>query len=161
MKNLIVELIEHPFFEGLPDDLFKTLAVCAIQEKFAANQIIYHEGDPADHFFLVQKGKVAIEIFAAQRGSLIVQTVSAGEVLGWSWLFPPYRRRFDACTLEVTEAIGMNAGYLREKAEQDHRLGYELFKRFSKVVVTRLQATRLQLIDLYGRSSSRRPGSAP
>jgi CRP/FNR family transcriptional regulator, cyclic AMP receptor protein len=161
MKSLIAELIEHPFFEGLPDDFFETLAACAIQVKFAANQMIYHEGDPADQFLLILKGKVAIEIFASQRGSLIVQTVTAGEVLGWSWLFAPYRRRFDARTLEATEAIGMNAVCLREKAEQDYRLGYELFKRFSKVVVARLQATRLQLIDFYGRSSTRRPGSTP
>jgi CRP/FNR family cyclic AMP-dependent transcriptional regulator len=161
MKKLIVELKEHPFFDGFPEHLFETLAACAGRQSFAADEMIYHEGDPADEFLLVKTGKVAVEIFASQRGSLIVQTVSAGEVLGWSWLFPPYRRRFDARALKPTEAIVMNAVCLREKTETDYRLGYELLKRFSKIVVTRLQATRLQLIDFYGRSATGKSGSRP
>jgi CRP-like cAMP-binding protein len=158
MQELIFELRRHPFFEDLAQDLFETVAACATRQCFAANQMIYHEGDPADQFLLILKGKVAIEIFASPRGSLIIQTAGADDVLGWSWLFAPYRRRFDARALEATEAIAISADWLREKADSDYRLGYELHKRFSKIVVARLQATRLQLIDFYGHSPIRQPG---
>jgi CRP/FNR family cyclic AMP-dependent transcriptional regulator len=115
--------------------------------------MIYREGDEANQALLIREGKVAIEIFSAERGSLIIQTVGPGEVLGWSWLFSPFIRRFDTRVLESTVAVALDGRFLREKAEEDHRLGYELLKRFSRVVVERLQATRLQLLDVYGKHS--------
>ncbi len=78
------------------------------------------------------------------------QTVAEGDVLGWSWLFPPYRWVFDAQALELTRALVFDGTCLRGKCEDDHNLGYELMKRFAHVVVQRLQATRLQLLDVYG-----------
>lgn len=144
-------LAEHPFFEGLAASLLKTIAACATPVSYQAGQVIYHEGDPADQFLVILDGKVAIEIFSAQRGSLVIKTVAAGEVLGWSWLFAPYLRRFDARALKPTSAVALDGRVLREKAEADHRLGYELLKRFSSVVVDRLQATSLQLLDIYGK----------
>ena len=144
-------LAEHPFFEGLAASLLKTIASCATPVSFQAGQVIYHEGDPADQFLVILNGKVAIEIFSAERGSLVIKTVSAGEVLGWSWLFAPYLRRFDARALKQTSAVALDGKVLREKAEADHRLGYELLKRFSSVVVDRLKATSVQLLDIYGK----------
>jgi CRP-like cAMP-binding protein len=115
--------------------------------------MIYREGDEANQFLLIRDGKVAIEVFSARRGSLIIQTAGSGDVLGWSWLFPPYKRRFDTRAVEPTTAVALDGKFLREKAEEDYRLGYELLKRFSKIVVERLQATRLQLLDIYGKHS--------
>ena len=155
MQNIIDQLTGHPFFQSLPHDLYEALAPCASIMRYETDQVIYQEGDEADTFFLIRSGKVALELIAGQHGALVIQTIGAGYVLGWSWLFPPYRRRFDARAIQPTEAIVMEAICLRRKAEQDHRLGYELYKRFSKVVVTCLQATQLQLLDVYGRSAAR------
>jgi len=146
-------LAEHPFLEGLDPDLLEVFVSCATHVHYDSGQMIYQEGDEANQFLLIRDGKVAVELFSLERGSLLIQTVGSGEVLGWSWLFPPYRRRFDVRAVEATEAIALDGVCLREKAEADHRLGYELLKRFSKVVVERLQAMRLQLLDIYGKHS--------
>lgn len=151
MEELEKILAEHPFFEDLAPDLLEELASCASQVCYDAGQMIYQEGMGADQFLLVRDGRVAIEIFAPPRGSCVIQTVGPDEVLGWSWLFPPYRRRFDARAIESTTAIALEGKSLRERAEADHRLGYELLKRFSRIVVERLQAVRLQLLDIYGK----------
>jgi CRP-like cAMP-binding protein len=151
MKKTEKMLAEHPFLQGLAPSLLMAIASCATQVSYQAQQVIYHEGDTADQFLLVRDGKVAIEIFSAERGSLTIKTVGSGEVLGWSWLFAPYLRRFDARALERTRAIALDGMVLREKAEKDHRLGYELLKRFSNVVVDRLKAASLQLLDIYGK----------
>lgn len=146
-------LAEHPFLEGLGPDLLEVFVSCATHVHYDPGQMIYQEGDEANQFLLIRDGKVAVELFSSERGSLVIQTVGSGEVLGWSWLFPPYRRRFDVRAVEATEAIALDGVCLRDKAEEDHRLGYELLKRFSKVVVERLQAMRLQLLDIYGKHS--------
>ncbi|KPK29997.1 MAG: Crp/Fnr family transcriptional regulator [Nitrospira bacterium SG8_3] len=146
-------LAEHPFLEGLDPELLKIIASCATEMHFEPGQMIYREGDEANQFLLVRDGKVAIEVFSARRGSLIIHTAGAGHVVGWSWLFPPYKRRFDTRAVEATTAVALDGKFLREKAEEDHRLGYELLKRFSKIVVERLQETRLQLVDIYGKHS--------
>jgi CRP-like cAMP-binding protein len=113
--------------------------------------MIYKEGDEANQALLIQEGRVAIEIFAAQRGPLIIETLRFGDVIGWSFLFPPYRRRFDARAIEPTTAIALDGKSLRKKGEEDPRFGCELLKRFSAIAVERLQATRLQLLDVYGK----------
>jgi len=151
MKNAEKILEEHPFLEGLDPEKLKIIASCAREVSFESGHMIYNEGDEADHFLLILNGKAAIEVFGGQRGSFTIQTVGPGDVLGWSWLFPPFQRRFDARALEPTRAIALDGKFLREKAEEDHNLGYELLKRFSKIVVERLQATRLQLLDIYGK----------
>jgi hypothetical protein len=93
---------------------------------------------------------VALETpFIPGKGVIIIQTLSAGEVLGWSWLFPPYVWHFGAITLEPTDLIVFDAEFLRRKAGEDHEFGYELAMRVGAVMLERLQATRLQLLD-YG-----------
>ena len=151
METSLSKLAKHPFFETMNPGRLKIFSACATGVSYAAGKQIYREGDRADQFLLIQQGKVAVELFAAERGAIVIQTVGAGEILGWSWLFPPFRRRFDARAVQNTNAFALDGVYLREKAELDHRLGYELLKRFSKIVVERLQATRLQLLDVYGK----------
>ena len=153
MENTAKVLADHPFFEGLDAQLIEIISSCAKDAGFTSGQTIYKEGDDAEQFLLIRDGKVAIEVFSPGRGSHIIQTIGPGDVLGWSWFFPPFKRRFDARAVETTTAIVLDGKYLREKAEQDHRLGYELLKRFSMVVVERLQAMRLQLLDIYGKRS--------
>ena len=142
-------LAEHPFFKGLDQKKLQFIAGCAMNVRFDEGKFLFREGEDANTFYVIRAGKVAIEIFSPKRGALTIQTLREGDVLGWSWLFPPYRWHFDAKALELTRAISLDGKCLRDKCEEDHDLGYELMKRFSDVMIQRLQATRLQVLDLY------------
>jgi len=150
METLEPVLTEHPFLKGLEPRYLKLIVGCASNVRFKADQFLFHEGEEADRFYMIRQGKVAVEIRAAKRASIIIQTVGEGEVLGWSWLIPPYRWRFAARAVELTRAIALDGKCLRTKSEEDHNLGYELLKRFCDIIVERLDATRLQLLDVYG-----------
>jgi CRP-like cAMP-binding protein len=141
---------EHPFFAGLEERFCKLVCGCAKNVRFEAGQFLFREGEPANEFYLLRHGRVALEITAPGRGVVTFQTVGEGEIVGVSWLIPPYRWTYDARALELTRAIGMDATCLRRKCEADHDLGYEMMKRFVPVLVQRLQATRLQILDVYG-----------
>jgi CRP-like cAMP-binding protein len=118
--------------------------------RFKAGEIIFREEEAADHFYLIREGKVALEASIPGRSPVLLQTVGENEVLGWSWLFPPYRWHFAARTAETTRALAFDGKCLRNKCDADHDLGYELMKRFASIMLQRLQATRLQLLDVYG-----------
>jgi len=144
---------QHPFFKGMEDRHVQLIAGCAKNVRFDEGEIIFREGDPADQFYFIREGLVAVELMIPQRGFTTLQTVGEGEVLGWSWLLAPYRWRFGARTLQPTRALAFDGKCLRGKCEEDHDLGYEMLKRFTNVVTERLEATRLQLLDLYGAPS--------
>ena len=148
-QALDVILAQHPFFKGLDQQKLQFIAGCALNVRFDEGKFLFREGEDANTFYVIRAGKVAIEIFSPKRGALTIQTLGEGDVLGWSWLFPPYRWHFDAKALELTRAISLDGKCLRDKCEEDHDLGYELMKRFSDVMIQRLQATRLQVLDLY------------
>lgn len=153
METLEPILAQHPFLKGLEPNYLKLLVGCASNVRFSAGQYLFHEGEEANHFYMIRQGKIAVEIHAAERGAITVETIGEGDVLGWSWLIPPYRWRFDARAVELTRAIALDGKCLRTKSEEDHNLGYELLKRFSRIIVERLEATRLQLLDVYGSRS--------
>ena len=141
---------EHPFFEGLAAEHVQLIVGCASNVRFDAGQFIFRAGEEADQFYLIRHGRVALEIAAPQGPPITIQTIGEGEILGWSWLIPPYHWHFDARAIELTRAIALDGKCLREKCEEDHDLGYELLKRFAHIMDQRLQATRLQLLDVYG-----------
>jgi CRP-like cAMP-binding protein len=141
---------QQPFFAGVDAKLIQLIVGCAKNGRFEAGQILFREGDPADQFYLIREGRVAVEAMIPQRGYTTVQTVSAGEVLGWSWLLPPFRWHYDARVMKLARAIVFDGKCLREKCEQNHDLGFEMLKRMSTVIAGRLEATRLQLLDVYG-----------
>jgi CRP-like cAMP-binding protein len=143
-------LTVHPFFGGMSAVAIGLLAGCASEVEFAAGAPIFKEGDAADACFLLTAGDVALEIVVPGRGPHVVETLHTGEVLGWSWLFRPYRWTFDAQALTATSAIRFDGAALREAKTADKEFGYELMTRFAQVLVDRLQATRLQLLDIYG-----------
>jgi len=149
METLEPILAKHPFLKGLEPRHLKILVGCASNVRFNAGHFLFHEGEEANEFYMIREGKVAVQIQGGERGPIIVQTVGEGEVLGWSWLIPPYRWRFDASALELTRAIALDGKCLRMKSEEDHDLGYELLKRFAGIIVERLEAARLQLLDVY------------
>jgi CRP-like cAMP-binding protein len=118
--------------------------------RFDGGQYLFHEGEEAEKFFLIRHGRIALEVFTPDRGPITIQTLEPGDILGWSWLVPPYQWRFDAKAIELVRAIALDGKCLRTKCETDHDLGYDLLKRFAHVIEQRLEATRLQLLDVYG-----------
>ena len=144
LPPILENLAEHPFLQGMDPRHLSILAECAMQAYFNPGEIIFREGDPANRFYLLRSGKVCLEA-SDESGSKAVQTIGGGDVLGWSWLFPPYFWRFDARVLEPTRATFIYGTRLRELCEEDHDLGYEIMKRTAAVVIERLMAARQKL----------------
>jgi CRP-like cAMP-binding protein len=138
------------FLKGMEKSHLEMIADCASYVRFQKGQFLFHEGEYARRFYIITSGKVAIEIFTPGRGPVMLETLEDGEVLGWSWLFEPYRWHFDAVAQTDITAVAFDALCLRGKCDANHDLGYELVKRFSHVIMERLQATRLALLDVYG-----------
>jgi CRP/FNR family cyclic AMP-dependent transcriptional regulator len=149
--NTLAELIaSSPVFSGLPDDDLALIAGCARNSGFEEDELLFREGDEADTFYLVRRGRVAFEIHTPERGGLVIDTADPGDVVGWSWLFAPYRWHFDARASAPVRAIAFDGACLRGKCAEDPRLGYELMQRFASVMIDRLQHTRFRLLDVYG-----------
>ena len=151
MKKTLEPILEkHPFFVGLDEPYLELLTGCASNLRFKAGDYLFREGDEATQFFVIREGSVALEIFVPGAGAVTMQTVEDGDVVGWSWLFPPYTWHFSGRIVSPLRVLALDGKCLRDKCEQDHDLGYEFLKRFSRIMVDRLQTTRLQLLDLYG-----------
>ena len=153
METLDGILSSHRFFQGLEPRYLALLVGCAANVRFAADEFVFRTGEEANQFFLIREGKVALEISAPGRTPIIVQTLREGEILGWSWLIPPYHWQLDAHAIEPTRAVALDGKCMRTKCEADHDLGYELLKRFAHIIEDRLLQTRLQLLDVYGKST--------
>ena len=149
METLEHIIAEHPFFAGLESYYTTLLTGCAANVRFDAGTYIFKEGEEANEFYLIRAGKVALEIFAPQRKPIMLATLAEGEILGWSWLLPPYQWRCHAHAIETVRAIALDGKCLRTKCDQNHDLGYEMLKRFAQIMEQRLEATRLQLLDVY------------
>jgi CRP/FNR family transcriptional regulator, cyclic AMP receptor protein len=149
VRTLEGVLAAHPFFSGMEPRYLQFAVGCAANVRFNAGELIFQQGYDAEHFYLIRAGKVALEIHVPGRGGLTIQTLGAGEVLGWSWLVPPYNWRFDGRAAEVTRAIVFDGKCLRGKCEEDHELGYELQKRVIAILGQHLDATRFRLLDIY------------
>ncbi|HKJ46330.1 MAG TPA: cyclic nucleotide-binding domain-containing protein [Balneolales bacterium] len=150
MENLEKILLGHPFFKNIEGDYLNLIVGCASNVRFEQDEIIFREGQEADQFYIIREGTVALDLQDPGSGKITIDTLTDGEILGWSWLVPPYYWRFDARATKMTRAISLDGKCLRNKCENDHDLGYELLKRFALIIDQRLQATRLQLLDVYG-----------
>ena len=150
MQTIDALLLEVPAFAGMEPGQLELMAGCAVTRIFGDGDYLTREGDPADTFFVIRKGSVAIETHVPQRGALVIETLHDHELVGWSWLVPPYRTQFDVRANGTTHTIAFDGTCLRAKCDADPILGYDLLRRFSAVILERLQATRLRLIDVYG-----------
>jgi CRP/FNR family transcriptional regulator, cyclic AMP receptor protein len=139
-------LAAHPFLKEMSPHHLEVLALCAMPTEFDAGQIIFREGEPANGFYLIETGTVVLEGKTSAGKSVVIDTVSAGEPLGWSWLFPPFLWSFDARAIEPCAAICFSGILLRQHRDDDLTLSHELHKRVSEVMVRRLQAARNKLI---------------
>jgi CRP/FNR family cyclic AMP-dependent transcriptional regulator len=150
MRTLDSVVREAPLFAAFDPDFARQLAGCATTAGADRGEMIFREGEPANTFWLIRHGRVGLELRSPSSGGLAIETLGPGDVLGWSWLFPPYRWHFDARALDDVRAIAVDGACLRGKCEEDPAFGYALMKRFSHVMLDRLQATRLRLLDVYG-----------
>ncbi len=151
MATLESILAEHPFFEDLDASHSDQLLNCVSNRFIRANHFVFREGEPANEFFVIREGQLAVEAPTVD-GPLIVQTLDAGSIVGWSWLIPPFRWRFDVRALRDTLLLSLSAPCLREKCAQNHELGYELHRRFSRIMAQRLEGAMLRLLDVQERS---------
>ena len=155
MKTVTQLLGEAQFFDGLRAETIELVSGCASNVQFDPGTTIFREGERADAFYLLRQGSVALETYVPARGSVMIETIEAGDVLGWSWLFPPYRWHFDASALTAVRATAFDGKCLRGKCAADPALGYELVSRFAQTLIERLQWTRLRLLDVYGHDGER------
>lgn len=145
-------LAEHDFFRGLEPEHLSFIAGCGTNVRFRPGELLFREGDQAGTFYILRQGRVALEVNGPGEGALVLDTLGAGEVVGVSWLFPPYRWQFDARAVEDVRAVALDGVCLREKCDREPSLGYELMKRLSEISARRMQSARLRMLDLYGRS---------
>ena len=139
-------LAAHPFLKGMSPHHIELLALCAMPTEFDAGQIVLLEGEPASGFYLIETGTIVLEGKADDGKTVVIDTITAGEPLGWSWLFPPYLWSHDARATEPCTALCFSGLLLRQHRDDDLTLSHELHKRASEVMVRRLDAARKKLI---------------
>ena len=152
MRSSNALLAKHPLFADLPDEYARTLLSTASEATCDEGQIIFREGEPADRFYLIIEGRVDLEAFSLQYGSMVIDELESGDAFGWSVLVPPHRWRFDARARSRTRLLVLDGPALREHSEKDPGLGYALLQRFAMLLEQRLQAVRRQLIERRSRS---------
>ena len=144
-----INLASYPFFQGMKKEHLDLLSRQISQDTFKANEYVFEAKQKASNLFLILKGKVSIEAISPEGRSFSIQVLNQGDILGWSWLVPPYEWRFSARAVENTELLIIDGEFIRKKSEKDHDLGYEIFKRLAPIFVQRLEATRQQLLEMY------------
>jgi CRP/FNR family cyclic AMP-dependent transcriptional regulator len=157
VEPLATRVVLHPFLAGMNRTDLTLLTDCAVARHFKTGETILREGEFANGFYLIEAGKVALESEIGFGESVLLQTIGAGDLLGWSWMFPPYVWQFSAHAVEPTTALFFYAAMLRESCEKDHSLGYELLKRISCVMVKRLQAVHNQKLSSYSNRAPHEP----
>jgi CRP-like cAMP-binding protein len=150
VQTLDAILAEVRMFAGLPPETLELIAGCGSNVGFGDGELLFKQGQPADTFYVLRRGGVALEVFVPARGVVVIETIEAVDVVGWSWLFAPYRWHFDGRALDEVRATAFDGACLREKCDADPALGYALMSRFAQVMIERLQWTRLRLLDVYG-----------
>jgi CRP/FNR family transcriptional regulator, cyclic AMP receptor protein len=146
---------EHRFFTGLHEADLDLIAGCGRNVHYRPGDVLFEEGQRADTFWVIRRGRLAIETHAPERTAIILSTLADGDIAGWSWLFPPYRWVFDGRAVTELTAVALDGACLRGKCETDTDLGYRLMQRFARLAGESLQATRVQLLDLYRLPSDR------
>jgi CRP/FNR family transcriptional regulator, cyclic AMP receptor protein len=146
-------LATHPFLHGMPRDQLGVLAGASCDVRFPARHRIFEDGGNATRFWLIQSGHVSLDLQVPGEGPVVIETIGMGELLGWSWLFPPFKWAFGAVAATPVKAFEFDAPAVREACAADPGLGYELNQRITRVLAKRLQATRIRLISRAGHSA--------
>lgn len=141
-------LAEHPFFQDMPDEVREVVVGCCSNVHWRPGEFLFQEGGPSDHFYLIRQGTVAVELHVPGRPSVVVENIGEGEIIGWSWLVPPFRWSFDARAVEQVRAIAIDGACLRRKIAENHELGFHLYQRFIPVMGRRIAESRLRIVEL-------------
>lgn len=141
-------LSKHPFFSELAPEHLSELEQAARELHFQDGDAVFRQDESARHFYLITKGEASIQIPSIYGPPLIVQKLGAGELLGWSWLIPPYKWHFDARATSDLDVIEFDGARLLQRCEKDPALGYQLLKRFSALMSDRVQAARLKMMEV-------------
>jgi len=149
MNDINEILADHPFSDGLDERIVQMVGGFAKSVSFSGGEYVFREGEGAENFYLIREGHVALEMFAPGKGPLTFMTLKGGDLLGVSWLVPPYCWAYDARAIEKTRAIAFNAKELRDQCEADHHVGYELLKRFISPLIQRLHSARVQSANVF------------
>ena len=152
MRTLNDLLRTHPIFHDFSSSFIADIAECSQEKEFEPDQYIFWSGHEADYFYILREGAVALQARTPDKGMVTVETLHNGDVMGWSWLFPPYKWHYDAQALEPTTAVVIDARCIKGKCESNHELGYELMLRFGRIVVDRLMATRMRMLDIFSQT---------
>jgi CRP-like cAMP-binding protein len=155
MNAIVDELRSHRFFADMEQDSVEALAGCGRNVVVPAGTALTREGKEADAFWAIRGGRASLGVATPGQGMFVLETLHAGDILGWTWLFPPYRWHFDADALDDIHAVVFDAACLRQKCEVDPALGFHLTQRFARVLDERLHAARMQVLDLYGHAARR------
>jgi len=148
-------LSDHAFLAGFPPEAVALVADQAEAVTFRPGVLLFREGSPADVTYFIIKGSVSIEVHAPNRGPIVIETLEAGQVVGLSWAAPPFRYQFDARAVDEVEVVCVNTERLRVSLAENPVLGFLLLDRLAGVILERLQATRIRLLDIYGQSDAR------
>lgn len=152
MIDEIYEIIaDHPFFENISPTYLKEIADRTERNSYDADQYLMRQGHEAEEFFLILKGSVCLytDQLDPSSGKMIgcpIQTLGKEEIVGWSWLIPPYQWRFDAKAAEPTEVLVIDGKYLRRLCEDEPELGALVYRRVAYFISERLNATRMKLV---------------
>jgi CRP-like cAMP-binding protein len=149
MENLERLLREHHFLEGLSPEQIQFLVGCARNERFHAGTYLFRDGEKADEFLLVRKGSVGLEVHVPGKGPVVMETLGPGDIVGFSWLFPPHRTHLDGRARDEVVALVFDGECLRRKMESDPVLGFALTKRLLQHLYKRLERVRMQRLDIY------------
>jgi CRP-like cAMP-binding protein len=145
---ILAAIQQHPFSQGLTPEHCATLAALGSRVTYGQDAIIFAEGDQRQEFFFLVKGRVALEMIAQGR-ALRVHTLEAGDELGWSSVLSGRGKFYQARALEPVETIRFDGRELLEKCRSDNAFGYKIMHRLVGVVSERLQAARMQVLDMY------------
>lgn len=149
-KDLSSILAAHRFLKDMPKAHLDLLTGCAANIRVEAGDYLFRAGEGADRFYLLRQGRVRIELPSGGKRAVIIQTVSEGELLGWSWLIPPYEWHLSAQAEDAVLAIAFDGKCLRDKMRTDHDLGFEVYRRFSEIMSERLEQAFLQIVGISG-----------
>jgi CRP/FNR family cyclic AMP-dependent transcriptional regulator len=150
METATLEKIldEHPFFRGMKAQHLRTIVESATVVRFEPGEVIFREGEPAHRFYVIRTGRVALQLVSYRIDPFTVMTIERGDIVGWSWLYPPYRWKLTAKALEDTRAISLDGRHVCTRCDEDHDLGYELMKRFAHIIDDRVEALSVHLVEV-------------
>ena len=142
-------LTSHDFFSELDERSKKFLADSAVVRELSEGDVLFRQGESADKFYLLRSGEVSVQVPALMGPALQIQKLREDQILGWSWLIPPYRWNFQALALEDAVVLEFDGSIILARCEQDPTFGYQLLKLFAALMSERLDAARQKMMDQW------------